>query len=82
MVDAMYRTEQPIHSSHDSSDAAHVSLTRAQVMTAREVAELLSLPVSTVYYLARQGQLPHSRLGRTYRFLRPQLEDLLTSDER
>jgi excisionase family DNA binding protein len=46
-------------------------------MTAGEVAELLGIPVSTVYYLARQGQLPHSRLGRTYRFLRPRLEALL-----
>lgn len=82
MVGAMLTTEQPIHSSHDGSGAERVSLTRSQVMTAQEVAELLSLPVSTVYYLARQGQLPHSRLGRTYRFLRPQLEDLLTGDER
>ena len=55
------------------------SLTRDQVMTAREVAELLQLPVSTVYYLARQGQLPVSRFGRTYRFLRPRLEELLNA---
>ena len=54
-----------------------VGLTRDQVMTATEVAELLALPVSTVYYLARQGRLPASRLGRAYRFLRPALERLL-----
>ncbi len=52
-------------------------LTRADVMTAVEVAELLQLPVSTVYYLARRGELPASRLGRTWRFLRPRLEELL-----
>jgi excisionase family DNA binding protein len=52
-------------------------LTRADVMTAGEVAELLALPVSTVYHLARQGQLPASRLGRTWRFLRPRIEELL-----
>jgi excisionase family DNA binding protein len=46
-------------------------------MTASEVAELLRIPVSTVYYLARAGQLPASRLGRTWRFLRPRLEELL-----
>ncbi len=46
-------------------------------MTAVEVAELLQLPVSTVYYLARQGSLPASRLGRTWRFLRPRIEELL-----
>jgi excisionase family DNA binding protein len=54
-----------------------VPLTRDEVMTAPEVAELLHLPVSTVYYLARRGELPASRLGRTWRFLRPRIERLL-----
>jgi excisionase family DNA binding protein len=36
-------------------------LTRADVMTAREVAELLELPVSTVYEFARLGVLPCAR---------------------
>lgn len=58
-------------------EVGRVGLTRDQVMTATEVAELLALPVSTVYYLARQGRLPASRLGRAYRFLRPALERLL-----
>ena len=52
-------------------------LTRDEVMTAREVAELLRMPTSTVYELARKGVLPASRLGRTWRFLRPRLEQLL-----
>jgi excisionase family DNA binding protein len=46
-------------------------------MTPSEVAELFGIPVSTVYYLARQDKLPHSRVGRTYRFLRPRMEALL-----
>jgi excisionase family DNA binding protein len=54
-----------------------VALTRDEVMTASEVAELLHLPVSTVYYLARRGELPASRLGRAWRFLRPRIERLL-----
>lgn len=54
-----------------------VGLTRDEVMTASEVAELLGMPVSTVYYLARRGELPACRLGRTWRFLRPRLEQLL-----
>ena len=57
--------------------SARQGLTRAEVMTACEVADLLGIPVSTVYYLARRGELPHSRLGRSYRFLRPRLEELL-----
>jgi excisionase family DNA binding protein len=52
-------------------------VTRDEVMTAREVAELLRMPTSTVYELARKGVLPASRLGRTWRFLRPRLEQLL-----
>lgn len=52
-------------------------LTRDEVMTAREVFELLKMPVSTIYRLARRGELPASRLGRTWRFVRPRLEDLL-----
>lgn len=54
-------------------------LTRDEVMTAREVADLLRMPTSTVYDLARKGVLPARRLGRTWRFLRPRLEELLAS---
>ena len=52
-------------------------LTRDEVMTASEVGELLHLPVSTVYYLARRGELPACRLGRAWRFVRPRIEDML-----
>ena len=54
-------------------------LTRDEVMTAAEVGELLHLPVSTVYYLARRGEIPACRLGRAWRFLRPRIEELLGS---
>lgn len=54
-------------------------LTRDEVLTAIEVAELLKMPVSTVYELARRGELPASRLGRTWRFLRPRLEEVLAA---
>ena len=56
---------------------SRVGLTRDEVMTAREVADLLKMPVSTIYQLARRGELPASRLGRTRRFVRPRLEELL-----
>jgi excisionase family DNA binding protein len=61
----------------DSRSCVRVGLTRDEVMTASEVADLLHLPVSTVYYLARRGELPATRLGRTWRFVRPRLEELL-----
>lgn len=49
-------------------------ITRRDVMTAAEVAQLLALPKSTVYELARRGELPCARLGRTMRFLREDIE--------
>jgi excisionase family DNA binding protein len=68
---------------HITSMPASVSerrgLTRDEVLTASEVAELLHLPVSTVYYLARRGEIPACRLGRAWRFVRPRIEELLGS---
>jgi excisionase family DNA binding protein len=61
----------------DVATSAGVGLTRDEVMTAGEVADLLHMPVSTVYYLARRGEIPAHRFGRTWRFLRPRLEELL-----
>ncbi|MBV9802078.1 MAG: helix-turn-helix domain-containing protein [Solirubrobacterales bacterium] len=49
------------------------------MLTAREVADLLKMPVSTIYELARRGELPARRLGRTWRVLRPRLEQLLAT---
>lgn len=43
-------------------------------MTAAEVAAMLALPKSTVYDLARRGELPCARLGRSVRFLREDVE--------
>ena len=68
------------HISHHAQPAAvRVGLTRDEVMTAAEVGELLHLPVSTVYYLARRGEIPACRLGRAWRFLRPRIEEMLDS---
>jgi excisionase family DNA binding protein len=62
-----------------SESRSGMPLTRDEVMTAVEVAELLHLPVSTVYYLASRGEIPACRLGRAWRFLRPRIEELLGS---
>ena len=53
----------PRISSDRGAVPARVGLTRDQVMTAGEVAELLHLPVSTVYYLARRGELARPPAG-------------------
>lgn len=72
MASALRQTESAL-----AGEPVRVGLTRDEVMTASEVADLLHLPVSTVYHLARQGEIPARRLGRTWRFLRPRLEELL-----
>jgi excisionase family DNA binding protein len=61
----------------ESAEPVAAAFTRDEVMAAREVADLLRMPTSTVYELARRGVLPARRLGRTWRFLRPRLEELL-----
>ena len=53
------------------------SVTGAEVMTAKDVGELLHIPTATVYHLAREGQLPGIRFGRAWRFFRPRIEELL-----
>jgi excisionase family DNA binding protein len=45
-----------------------------QLLTAEEVAQLLRLPVSTIYDLARAGRLPHLKIRRALRFSRSDLE--------
>src|ERR1700733_10020379 len=57
--------------------AGRAALTRDEVMTASEVAELLHLPVSTVYYLARRVEQEKRGFGRAWRFLRRRIERLL-----
>jgi excisionase family DNA binding protein len=63
----------------DARGIAGPGLTRDDVMTACEVADLLRLPVSTVYYLAGRGEIPACRLGRTWRSLRARIEEVLDS---
>jgi excisionase family DNA binding protein len=49
-------------------------LTRAELMTTREVAELLSVPISTVREWGRNGTLPRAKLGRHVRYIRRHVE--------
>ena len=77
MVTGMLTATPQMTGSRDQ--AGRVALTRDEVMTAPEVAELLPLPVSTVYYLAGRGEIPACRLGRTCRFFRPRIDEVLDS---
>jgi excisionase family DNA binding protein len=57
-------------------------LTRAELMTATEVAELLGVPVSTVREWGRNGTLPRVKLGRHVRFIRAHLEAAIFAAEK
>ena len=56
-------------------------LTRADLMTAADVASLLDVPVSTVRHWGRAGVLPRIKLGRHVRFIRAQVERVLLEAE-
>jgi excisionase family DNA binding protein len=57
-------------------------LTRAELMTAMEVAELLDVPVSTVREWGRNGTLPRVKLGRHVRFIRVHVEAAILEAEK
>ena len=56
-------------------------LTRAELMTSREVAELLDVPISTVLEWGRNGTLPRVKLGRHVRFIRAHVEATILDRE-
>lgn len=55
------------------SDKPHAP---SDLLTADEVGRRLRLPLSTVYYLAKAGQLPAVRFGRSWRFPAASIERL------
>jgi excisionase family DNA binding protein len=52
------------------------------LLTAGEVAELLSVPKSWVYAEARAGRFPHIRIGRYRRFSLESIEEWTKNLER
>lgn len=76
---AVARPEAPAREEQHGTMSPHERssrrrITRDDVMTAAEVAALLGMPKSTIYELARRGELPCARLGRAMRFLRDDVE--------
>ena len=55
-------------------------ITRSDLMTPDEVAELLAVPVSTVRDWARRRVIPSRKLGRHRRFLRSEVDRWIRSD--
>jgi excisionase family DNA binding protein len=53
--------------------------TGGEIMTVVEVARFLRVPKSTVYKLARLGELPASKIGKHWRFLRRDIHQWMHS---
>ena len=50
-----------------------------EIMTPSEVATLLKIHLKTVYKLAEKGAIPGSRIGRSWRFSRNDVLQLVSS---
>jgi excisionase family DNA binding protein len=50
-----------------------------QIMTPSEVASLLKIHLKTVYKLAERGVIPGNRIGRSWRFSRGDVLELVSS---
>jgi excisionase family DNA binding protein len=46
-----------------------------EILTVTEVARFLRVPKSTIYKLARVGELPASKIGKHWRFLRRDIHE-------
>ena len=53
--------------------------TDGEILTVTDVARFLRVPESTVYKLARIGELPASKIGRHWRFLRRDIHEWMHS---
>jgi excisionase family DNA binding protein len=56
-------------------------LTRQDIMTAKDVADMLGVPVSTVLHWGRTGTLPRLKLGKHVRFIRAHVAAALLDHE-
>jgi excisionase family DNA binding protein len=48
-----------------------------QLLSAKETADYLGLPLSSIYSLVYKKRIPHTHLGRLLRFRREELDQLL-----
>jgi len=70
----------PFDSNHQTPDMADED--PPELMTVKETAEYLRIPLPTVYYLVQRGQLPAIQIGGRWRIKRSLLDrDILKTDE-
>ncbi len=56
----------------------HAVSSNPEIMTPKDVAEYLKLPLSTVYKLSQEGKLQGTKFGKHWRYLRSDIESYLT----
>jgi len=56
-----------------------IASTDGEILTVMDVARFLRVPKSTVYKLARVGELPASKIGKHWRFLRRDIHEWMHS---
>ena len=54
---------------------------KKELLTIKEVAEMLGMKPTTIYVWAQSGKLPAIKMGRTWRFRRSSIEAWLTKCE-
>jgi len=62
-------------SSATTVQSEDVTARDGEILTVMEVARFLRVPKSTVYKLARVGELPASKIGKHWRFLRRDIHE-------
>jgi excisionase family DNA binding protein len=55
--------------------AEEATVREGEILTVMEVARFLRVPKSTVYKLARVGELPSLKIGKHWRFLRRDIHE-------
>ena len=63
-----------------SIDARPHGITRADLLTPEEVAQLLAVPRKTILRWAATGYIPAHKLGRRWRLIRYEVDRWLTDD--
>jgi excisionase family DNA binding protein len=77
-------TDTSVGMNNDVSTATAIqadegSAREGEILTVMEVARFLRVPKSTVYKLARVGELPASKIGKHWRFLRRDIHEWMHS---
>lgn len=52
-----------------------------EILNIREVSNYLKIPVSTVYKLAQDGKVPAIKVGKHWRFLKKDLDNMFSQQK-